>query len=91
VGLRIGSGNFATLATNRPAAEPGIKYGESAFIGERQRQIYEVAMRFLLFILGIWAGVVGWKSRRVPGALGGENCGFTTFQQFLDNVSGIGF
>jgi hypothetical protein len=57
-------------------------------------------MRLLLFILGIGVGLVGignradaqnypWCSIYTDG-LGGENCGFTTFQQCLANVSGIG-
>lgn len=57
-------------------------------------------MRLLLFIVGIGVGLVGignradaqnypWCSIYTDG-LGGENCGFTTFQQCLANVSGIG-
>lgn len=57
-------------------------------------------MRLLLFILGISVGIVGignhaeaqnypWCSYYM-GAAGGENCGFTSFQQCLDNVRGIG-
>jgi Protein of unknown function (DUF3551) len=56
-------------------------------------------MRLLLFILGIGVGLVGtgnradaqnypWCSIYTDG-LGGENCGFTTFQQCLANVSGL--
>jgi Protein of unknown function (DUF3551) len=57
-------------------------------------------MRLLLFILGICIGIVAvansaeaqnypWCSYYM-GPAGGENCGFTTFQQCLDNVRGIG-
>jgi len=57
-------------------------------------------MRLLQFMLGICVGVVGignraeaqnypWCSICTDG-LGGENCGFTTFQQCQENVSGIG-
>ena len=56
-------------------------------------------MRFLLFILGISVGIVGIGNRAEAqnypwcsyyDSLGGENCGFSTFQQCLANVSGIG-
>jgi hypothetical protein len=57
-------------------------------------------MRPLLFILGISGALLSigtraeaqnypWCSIYTDG-LGGENCGFTTFQQCLANVSGIG-
>jgi hypothetical protein len=58
-------------------------------------------MRLLLFILGISFGIVAignraeaqnypWCSQYSEGGAGGRNCGFTTFQQCLENVSGIG-
>ena len=57
-------------------------------------------MRFVLFVLIVIAATTvlntPTKAQNYPwcsinsGALGGENCGFTTFQQCLDNVSGIG-
>ena len=56
-------------------------------------------MRLLLFILGICVGIVGIGNRAEAqnypwcayyGKYGGTNCGFTTFQQCLDTVSGIG-
>jgi len=57
-------------------------------------------MRLLLFILGISIGIVGIENRAeaqnypwcayYSGSFGGTNCGFTTFQQCLDTVSGIG-
>ena len=57
-------------------------------------------MRLVLFILGIGVALLSfgtlteaqnypWCSIYTDG-LGGENCGFTTFQQCLANVSGIG-
>jgi hypothetical protein len=57
-------------------------------------------MRFLLFVLGICVGIVGiWKSRRgsklsmvrdLRYRVRGYKCGFVTFQQCLNTVSGIG-
>jgi hypothetical protein len=57
-------------------------------------------MRLLLFILGISVGIIGIGNRAEAqnypwcayynGQFGGTNCGFTTFQQCLDTVSGIG-
>jgi Protein of unknown function (DUF3551) len=58
-------------------------------------------MRLLLFTLGICLGIVAigtrakaqnypWCSQYSEGGAGGRNCGFTTFQQCLENVSGIG-
>jgi hypothetical protein len=57
-------------------------------------------MRVLVFILGFYVGIVGIancaEAQNYPwcayydGSFGGTNCGFTTFQQCLDNVSGIG-
>ena len=57
-------------------------------------------MRLLLFTLGVCIGIV-WiekpaEAQNYPWCLhygtdfGGMNCGFTTFQQCLDTVSGIG-
>jgi hypothetical protein len=59
-------------------------------------------MRFLLFGLALCAGLVGagrsaeaqnypWCAYYSAGDdTGGTNCGFTTFQQCLDTVRGIG-
>jgi Protein of unknown function (DUF3551) len=60
-------------------------------------------MRPLLFILGVFAAVVCFEkpaaAQNYPWCAyysggrhggGGTNCGFTTFQQCLDTVSGIG-
>jgi hypothetical protein len=57
-------------------------------------------MRLLLFVLGIFVGTVGETKRaeaqnypwcaQYSGGDGGMNCGFTTFQQCLADVSGIG-
>jgi hypothetical protein len=57
-------------------------------------------MRLLLFILGISFGITCTGNRAeaqnypwcayYDGSFGGTNCGFTTFQQCLDTVSGIG-
>jgi hypothetical protein len=56
-------------------------------------------MRLLLIMLGISVGIVGIGNRAEAqnypwcadyGRFGGTNCGFTTFQQCLDTVSGIG-
>jgi hypothetical protein len=60
-------------------------------------------MRFLLFALAICAGLISagksaeaqnypWCAYYSGGDAGGggTNCGFTTFQQCLDTVSGIG-
>jgi hypothetical protein len=60
-------------------------------------------MRLLLFILGVFAAVVCFEkpaaAQNYPWCAyysggrhdgGGTNCGFTTFQQCLDTVSGIG-
>ena len=58
-------------------------------------------MRFLLLMLGIGVCVVGlgtraeaqnypWCAYYSGKGAGGTNCGFTTFQQCLDTVSGIG-
>jgi hypothetical protein len=58
-------------------------------------------MRLLLFTLGVCLGIVAigtgakaqnypWCSQYSEGGAGGRNCGFTTFQQCLENVSGIG-
>jgi Protein of unknown function (DUF3551) len=57
-------------------------------------------MRLLLFILEISVSIVGIGNRaeaqNYPWCLiygtgfGGKNCGFTTFQQCQDTVSGIG-
>jgi hypothetical protein len=57
-------------------------------------------MRLLLFMLGICVGILGVGGRAEAqnypwcsyymGPAGGANCGFSTFQQCLDNVRGIG-
>ena len=57
-------------------------------------------MRVSLFILGVFAAVAcaerPAEAQNYPwcayynGKFGGTNCGFTTFQQCLDTVSGIG-
>jgi Protein of unknown function (DUF3551) len=57
-------------------------------------------MRLLLFMLGICVGIRGVGSpaeaQNYPWCLiygtdfGGKNCGFITFQQCQDTVSGIG-
>ena len=57
-------------------------------------------MRPLVFILGIGVGVVGFENlaeaQNYPWCsiygvgFEGMNCGFTTFQQCLNNVRGIG-
>jgi hypothetical protein len=57
-------------------------------------------MRLVIFILGISVGVVSFGNRveaqnypwcSIYGTgFEGTNCGFTTFQQCLDNVTGIG-
>jgi hypothetical protein len=58
-------------------------------------------MRLLLCVLGISVCVLStgnraeaqnypWCSQYSEGGAGGRNCGFTTFQQCLENVSGIG-
>jgi Protein of unknown function (DUF3551) len=57
-------------------------------------------MRLLLFALGFCIGIVGVAKRaeaqnypwcaQYSGGDGGMNCGFTTFQQCLADVSGIG-
>ena len=58
-------------------------------------------MKLLLFTLGICVGIVGlpnlaeaqnypWCAYYSGKEGGGTNCGFTTFQQCLDTVSGIG-
>lgn len=57
-------------------------------------------MRLMLFVLGICLGfiVIGNRAeaQNYPwcayygDAFGGTNCGFTTFRQCLDTVSGIG-
>jgi Protein of unknown function (DUF3551) len=60
-------------------------------------------MRPVLFILGVFAAVVCFEkpaaAQNYPWCAyysggrhggGGTNCGFTTFQQCLDTVSGIG-
>jgi hypothetical protein len=56
-------------------------------------------MRLLLFTLGICVGILCIENRAEAqnypwcsyyDSLGGENCGFTTFQQCQENVSGIG-
>jgi hypothetical protein len=57
-------------------------------------------MRLLLLMLGISVLFVGIQTRAeaqnypwcayYDGAFDGTNCGFTTFQQCLDTVSGIG-
>ena len=57
-------------------------------------------MKLLLFTLGICVGIVGLanlaEAQNYPWCayysepFGGTNCGFTTFQQCLDTVSGIG-
>jgi hypothetical protein len=58
-------------------------------------------MRLLLCMLAISVGIVSvgnrataqnypWCSQYSEGGAGGRNCGFTTFQQCLENVSGIG-
>jgi Protein of unknown function (DUF3551) len=56
-------------------------------------------MRLLFFILGISVGIVGTGDRAAAqnypwcaqySGDGGMNCGFTTFQQCLADVSGIG-
>jgi Protein of unknown function (DUF3551) len=57
-------------------------------------------MRLLLVMLGIFVGIVciekPAEAQNYPwcaqysGPAGGTNCGFTTFQQCLDTLSGIG-
>jgi uncharacterized protein DUF3551 len=60
-------------------------------------------MRILLFLLGVYIAAVAvgtraeaqnypWCAQYSGGDMGGggTNCGFTTFQQCLDTVSGIG-
>ena len=57
-------------------------------------------MRLLLFILGIGVGIVCIGNRAeaqnyrwcaiYDGGLGGENCGFTTFEQCMENARGLG-
>jgi Protein of unknown function (DUF3551) len=58
-------------------------------------------MRLLLFILGIGVALVAigdraeaqnypWCAYYDGGMGGGTNCGFTTFQQCMDTISGIG-
>jgi hypothetical protein len=57
-------------------------------------------MRLLLFVLGLCVGIVGVAKRaeaqnypwcaQYSGGDGGMNCGFTTFQQCLATISGIG-
>jgi uncharacterized protein DUF3551 len=61
-------------------------------------------MRLVLFMMGICVGIVGFGNRAEAqnypwcayysgghfGGGGGTNCGFTTFQQCLDTVTGIG-
>jgi Protein of unknown function (DUF3551) len=58
-------------------------------------------MRLLLFILGIGVALVGignraeaqnypWCAYYDGGMGGGTNCGFTTLQQRMDTISGIG-
>jgi len=57
-------------------------------------------MRLLLFMLGIFVILVGFencaKAQSYPwcaqygGPAGGTNCGFTTFQQCLETLNGIG-
>ena len=57
-------------------------------------------MRLLLFILGISVAIVSNENRaeaqnypwcaQYSGGDGGMNCGFTTFQQCLATISGIG-
>jgi hypothetical protein len=57
-------------------------------------------MRLLLLILGICVGIACFEkpaeAQNYPWCLiygtdfGGKNCGFTTFQQCQDTVSGIG-
>ena len=61
--------------------------------------VWEVAMRFLLFILTIFAAIYvaeradarngGWCAYYNMGG-GATNCGFATFQQCMAAVSGIG-
>jgi hypothetical protein len=61
----------------------------------------EAGMRLIPFMLGICVGLIGisnraeaqnypWCAYYSSGGGGGTNCGFTTFQQCLDDVSGIG-
>jgi hypothetical protein len=58
-------------------------------------------MRLLLFVLGILVAMAGidapvqaqnypWCAYYSSGGGGGTNCGFTTFEQCLATVSGIG-
>jgi len=57
-------------------------------------------MRLLLFTVGICVGIAWFEepaeAQNYPWCLiygtdfGGKNCGFTTFQQCQDTVSGIG-
>jgi hypothetical protein len=58
-------------------------------------------MRLLLLIFGICVGIVGignraeaqtypWCAQYGGAKIGATNCGFTTFQQCLDTVRGIG-
>jgi len=58
-------------------------------------------MRRFLFILGICVGITGfgthaeaqnypWCAYYSGGMGGGTNCGFTTIQQCMDTISGIG-
>jgi Protein of unknown function (DUF3551) len=61
---------------------------------------YEIAMRALLFILGVFAVIVSiekpaearrgaWCANYNMGG-GATNCGFATFQQCMAAVSGVG-
>ena len=57
-------------------------------------------MRVLLFMLGVSVGIVGVAKRaeaqnypwcaQYSGGGGATNCGFTSFQQCMADVSGIG-
>jgi Protein of unknown function (DUF3551) len=60
----------------------------------KQGSHYEAAMRLLLFMLGILLGIAciekPAETQNYPWCAGGTDCGFTTYQQCLDKVSGIG-
>jgi hypothetical protein len=56
-------------------------------------------MRLLLFILGIFVGIIGIGNRAeaqnypwcaLYSGIGGENCGFTTLDQCMETARGLG-
>jgi len=92
-------GSFAIFAAIRRLIphELETKAWAMAFSGEGER---ETAMRPLLFILGIFAATLcvaqsaaaqnyPWCAYYGPH-FGATNCGFSTFQQCLATISGIG-